>query len=193
MPHKAWSHLPESNRRPTRYECVALPTELRWQIPTDRIIIQAPAANLQTDTLEVYNTIKGVSDIMLTEFKKFILRGNVVDLAVAVVVGAAFNSVVQGVVKDLITPLIAAIGGERNFANLSFKLHVLNLVISFLIIAAVVFFLVVQPINKLQALANRSKSREEPTDRKCPECLSTIPKAAKRCAFCTAKVTPLTK
>jgi len=138
---------------------------------------------------------------MLKEFKKFILRGNVVDLAVAVVVGAAFNSVVQGLVKDIITPLIAAIGGQHDFSNLSFKLHgstfmygdVINLVISFLVIAAVVFFVVVQPLNRLQSLANKRKTPEEPTDRKCPECLSTIPKAAKRCAFCTAKVTPVTK
>ncbi len=136
---------------------------------------------------------------MLSEFKKFILRGNVVDLAVAVVVGAAFNSVVQGFVKDLITPLIAAIGGKPDFSNLSFKLHgsifmygdVLNLIISFLIIAATVFFLVVQPINRLQSLANRNKQPEEPTERKCPECLSDIPKAASRCKFCTAKVTPM--
>jgi large conductance mechanosensitive channel len=138
---------------------------------------------------------------MINDFKKFILRGNVVDLAVAVVVGAAFNSVIQDIVKDLITPLIAAIGGKPNFANLSFKLHdstfmygdVLNAFISFLIIACVIFFFVVQPINKLQSLANRSKKPEEPTDRKCPECLSTIPKAASRCAFCTAKVKPLAK
>jgi len=138
---------------------------------------------------------------MLSEFKKFILRGNVVDLAVAVVVGAAFNSVVQGIVKDLITPLIAAIGGKQNFSNLSFRLHgsvfmygdVVNLIISFLIIAAVIFFLVVQPINKVQTLANRGKAPEEPTERKCPECLSSIPKAAKRCAFCTSRVTPVTK
>ena len=136
---------------------------------------------------------------MLSEFKKFILRGNVVDLAVAVVVGAAFNSVVQGFVKDLITPLIAAIGGKPDFSNLSFKLHgsifmygdVLNLLISFLIIAATVFFLVVQPINRLQSLANRNKSPEEPTERKCPECLSDIPKAATRCKFCTTKVEPV--
>jgi large conductance mechanosensitive channel len=70
---------------------------------------------------------------------------------------------------------------------------VINLVISFLVIAAVVFFVVVQPLNRLQSLANKRKTPEEPTDRKCPECLSTIPKAAKRCAFCTAKVTPVTK
>jgi len=138
---------------------------------------------------------------MISDFKKFILRGNVVDLAVAVVVGASFNSVVQGIVKDLITPLIAAIGGKPNFADLSFKLHgstfmygdVINLIISFLLIAIVIFFFVVQPINKLQTLANRNKQAPESTDRKCPECLSAIPKAAKRCAFCTAKVTPLTK
>jgi large conductance mechanosensitive channel len=138
---------------------------------------------------------------MLSEFKKFILRGNVVDLAVAVVVGAAFNSVIQGIVKDLITPLIAAIGGKPNFASLHFKLHgsmfmygdVINLIISFLLIAVIVFFFVVQPINRLRSLSIRNKAPEEPTDRKCPECLSTIPKAAKRCAFCTAKVTPLSK
>jgi large conductance mechanosensitive channel len=138
---------------------------------------------------------------MFKEFRKFIMRGNVVDLAVAVVVGAAFNSVVQGVVKDLITPLIAAIGGQHDFSRLSFTLNgstflygdVINLVISFLVIAAVIFFLVVQPLNKLQSMANKRKTPEEPTDRKCPECLSEIPKAAKRCAFCTAKITPLTK
>lgn len=138
---------------------------------------------------------------MVRDFKKFILRGNAVDLAVAVVVGAAFNTVVQGIVKDLITPLIAAIGGKPNFANLSFKLHdstfmygdVINSIVSFVLIAIVIFFFVVQPINKLQSLANRSKQPEEPTDRKCPECLSDIPKAAIRCAFCTAKIKPLTK
>ena len=135
---------------------------------------------------------------MVKDFKKFILRGNVVDLAVAVIIGAAFNSVVQGLVKDLITPLIAAIGGKPDFAKLTFSVHkstffygdLVNLVISFLLIAAVVFFFVVQPINKLQARANRNKTPEEPTEKKCPECLSTIPKAATRCAFCTAKLSP---
>jgi len=144
---------------------------------------------------------RGVEIDMVSDFKKFILRGNVVDLAVAVVVGAAFNSVVQDIVKDLITPLIAAIGGKPNFAGLLFKIHgsafmygdVLNALISFLVIAMVVFFFVVQPINKLRSLANKGKQPEEPTDRKCPECLSTIPKAASRCAFCTTKIQPLTK
>lgn len=134
---------------------------------------------------------------MLNDFKKFILRGNVVDLAVAVVVGAAFNSVVQAIVKDLITPLIAAIGGQHNFSTLTFRLHdstfmygdVINYVVSFVVIAGVVFFLVVQPINKLNALSNRSKDSDEPSEKKCPECLSTIPVAATRCAFCTARLT----
>lgn len=134
---------------------------------------------------------------MFNDFKKFILRGNVVDLAVAVVVGAAFNSVVQAVVKDLVTPLIAAIGGQHDFSALTFKLHgstfmygdVINYIVSFLIVAAVVFFLVVQPLNKLQTRAKDSKDAEEDTDKKCPECLSTIPAAAKRCAFCTTKLT----
>lgn len=133
---------------------------------------------------------------MFKDFRKFILRGNVVDLAVAVVVGAAFNSVIQAVVKDIITPLIAAIGGQPDFSALKFQINgstfmygdVLNFVISFLIVAAVVFFLVVQPINKLQARAIRNKTTEEPTEMKCPECLSTIPKAATRCAFCTTKL-----
>jgi large conductance mechanosensitive channel len=135
---------------------------------------------------------------MLKEFRKFILRGNVVDLAVAVVVGAAFNSVVQGIVKDLITPLIAAIGGQPDFSKLSFKINgsvfaygdVLNLAISFVIVAAVIFFLVVQPLNHLQSRAVRNKTTDEPSEKKCPECLSTIPKAATRCAFCTAKLAP---
>jgi large conductance mechanosensitive channel len=140
---------------------------------------------------------------MLKDFKKFVLRGNVVDLAVAVVVGAAFNSVVQGLVKDIIQPLINGVTGSDKGAAVQGTAHwdvsghsftfpwgdFVSAVISFVIIAGVVFFLVVQPINKLQARSNRSKTTEEPTDKKCPECLSTIPKDAKRCAFCTAKLT----
>ncbi|MFI5240732.1 MAG: large conductance mechanosensitive channel protein MscL [Candidatus Saccharimonadia bacterium] len=133
---------------------------------------------------------------MLSEFKKFILRGNVVDLAVAVVVGAAFNTVIQALVKDIITPLIAAIGGQPDFAGLKFSIHhsvfsygdFLNSLVSFLILAAVVFFFVVTPINKLNELANRNKKTEDPTTKKCPECLSEIPFSAKRCAFCTTKL-----
>src|SRR3954469_7731378 len=102
---------------------------------------------------------------MLKDFKKFILRGNVVDLAVAVVIGAAFTAVVTAVVRDLVTPLIAAIFGQHDFSNLYFTINgskfmygdLLNVLISFLLIAIVVFFLVVQPINKLVAFTNRSK------------------------------------
>lgn len=132
---------------------------------------------------------------MLKDFKKFILRGNVVDLAVAVVVGAAFTGVVNAFVRDLVTPLIAAFGGQPDFSSLSFTINgskfmygdFLNVFISFLLVAAVVFFFVIQPINKLTELSNRTKTPEDPSEKKCPECLSEIPKAAKRCKFCTAR------
>jgi large conductance mechanosensitive channel len=132
---------------------------------------------------------------MVQDFKKFLLRGNVVDLAVAVVIGAAFGAIVTAVVANLITPLIAAITGSPDFSEMSFKLHgsefkygaVVNAALSFLIIAAVVFFLVVVPINALMARARREPT-PDPTTTKCPECLSEIPVGAKRCAFCTAKV-----
>jgi large conductance mechanosensitive channel len=133
---------------------------------------------------------------MLKEFKQFILRGNVIDLAVAVVIGAAFNSVVQGLVKDFITPLVGAIYQQKQFANAAFHFHgstflygdFINVLISFIIIAAVVFFLVVQPINKLIALSKRNKTSEDPSTKKCPECLSEVPIKATRCAFCTTKL-----
>jgi large conductance mechanosensitive channel len=132
---------------------------------------------------------------MFKEFKKFIMRGNVVDLAVAVVVGTAFNALVQALVKDLFTPLIAALGGQHDFSKLTFAVNgstflygdVINVAISFLSIAVVIFFFVVQPLNKLQERAKRNKTSEDPTEKKCPECLSTIPIKATRCAFCTAK------
>lgn len=134
---------------------------------------------------------------MIKDFKKFILRGNTVDLAVAVVVGAAFGAIVKALVTDIITPLIAAIGGQPDFSALSFTVNkskflygdFINAVIAFLIIAAVVFFMIIQPINKLTERASRNKKPEDPTDKKCTECLSTIPKAATRCAFCTSKQT----
>ena len=133
---------------------------------------------------------------MLQDFKKFILRGNVVDLAVAVVIGAAFSAIVTALVKDLITPFIAAIGGQHDFSGLYFTIngskfmygHFINAVISFVLIATVIFFLVVQPLNKLVAYTNRRKDADEPTTKECPECLSDVPKAAKRCAFCTSKL-----
>ena len=133
---------------------------------------------------------------MLKEFKQFIMKGNVVDLAVGVVVGVAFGAVVTGFVKDLITPLISAIGGKPNFSALSFTLNhskflygdFINLFISFLVVAAVIFFFVVKPLNKLQNRALRTKTPESPAAKTCPECMSEIPKDAKRCMYCTSKV-----
>ncbi|MCA9334234.1 large conductance mechanosensitive channel protein MscL [Candidatus Saccharibacteria bacterium] len=132
---------------------------------------------------------------MLKEFKKFILRGNVVDLAVAVVIGAAFGAVVTSMVSSLVTPLIAAIGGQPDFSSLNFTINnskfmygnFINAVISFVIIAAVVFFLIVQPLNKLMAHMNPKDEVDTPAERECPECLSAIPAEATRCKFCTAK------
>lgn len=128
---------------------------------------------------------------VLNEFKQFVLRGNVIDLAVAVVIGAAFNEVVQSLVKDLITPLIAAIGGKPDFSKLTFSINgsqflygdFLNALISFAILAAVVFFFAVKPINHLISLARREES-PDPTTKKCSECVSEIPIQARRCAFC---------
>jgi len=133
---------------------------------------------------------------MFKEFRKFILRGNVVDLAVAVVIGASFTAIVNSLVKDIVTPLIAAIGGKPDFSNLYFTINssrfmygdFLNAIVSFLIIATVVFFLIVEPLNRLIALSNRNKESIDPSEKKCPECLSTIPKKAQRCAFCTVKL-----
>jgi large conductance mechanosensitive channel len=136
---------------------------------------------------------------ILTEFRDFIMRGNVVDLAVAVVIGAAFGVVISSLVKDIITPIIAAIFGKPNFGNLSFTIHnseffygdFINAVITFLTVAAAIFFLVVKPINYLTERRRRGMTEPESLERQCPECLSTIPKAATRCAFCTAQVAPL--
>jgi large conductance mechanosensitive channel len=129
---------------------------------------------------------------MFKDFRKFILRGNVVDLAVAVVIGAAFGAIVTALVRDLVTPLIAAIGGQPDFSKLTFQLNgsrflygdFINAVISFLLIASVIFFFVVQPINKLVSHMKPSEEVERPGERECPECLSAIPAAAKRCKFC---------
>jgi len=129
---------------------------------------------------------------LLSAFKKFLLRGNVVDLAVAVVVGTAFTAVVKALVTDIVTPLIAAIFGEPNFENLAFTINgsvfkygdVLNNVITFLSIAAVVFFLVVTPINALMA----RRAQEDPSTKECPECTSPIPLRARRCPECTSPV-----
>jgi large conductance mechanosensitive channel len=128
-------------------------------------------------------------------FKKFLLRGNLVDLAVAVVIGLAFGALVTALVADLITPLIAAIGGKPNFANLTFTVNhskfrygaFINALISFLIIAAVVYFLVILPISKVLAMSAKA---EAATEKDCPECLSKIPLAARRCMYCTTVVAP---
>jgi large conductance mechanosensitive channel len=132
---------------------------------------------------------------VLKEFKAFLLRGNVVDLAVAVVVGAAFGALVTALVADLITPIIAAIVGKPDFSNLTFTIHnstfryghFLNALIAFLTIAAAVFFFVVLPVNALMARRKTEPPVGESV-RGCPECLSEIPVAARRCAFCTAEV-----
>jgi len=133
---------------------------------------------------------------MLKDFKKFILKGNIVDLAVAVVIGASFGAVVAAFVADLMTPLIGSIGGQPDFSSLSFTInnskfmygHFLNSLISFLIIASVVFFFVIQPLSKLQERAARIKKPEDPTEKKCPYCLSEIPKDAKKCKYCASSV-----
>jgi large conductance mechanosensitive channel len=129
-------------------------------------------------------------------FKEFLLRGNVLELAVAVVIGVAFTAMINALVKDLITPLIAALGGKPDFSALTFTINgsrflygdFINYVIAFLIIAAVVYLLIVLPLNWATSLR---KKEEEATMRKCPECLSEIPKAAHRCAFCAASVLPI--
>jgi len=134
---------------------------------------------------------------MLKEFKQFVLRGNVVDLAVGVVIGAAFGTVITSLTKDILTPLIAAIAGEQDFSALKFVINgseftygsFINAVIAFLLVAAALFFFVVKPINMLM-MRRKSEPSPDPTTRDCPECLSEIPIAAKRCAFCTAQLTP---
>ena len=124
-------------------------------------------------------------------FKAFLLRGNVVDLAVAVVIGVAFSAVITAFVKDLVTPLIAAIGGKPDFSTLAFTINnskflygdFLNALIAFVIVAAVIYFFVVAPYTALMARA-RKEPPADPTTKKCPDCLSEIPIDAKRCAFC---------
>ncbi len=136
---------------------------------------------------------------VVAEFKEFILRGNVVDLAVAVVIGAAFTAVVNALVRDIFTPLIAAVFGKPDFSALSFTINdstflygdFINYLISFVTIALVIFFLVIKPLNYLNERRRRGLGEDDTDERPCPECLSTIPKAATRCAFCTAEVPPV--
>ena len=133
---------------------------------------------------------------MASGFKQFLLRGNVVDLAVGVVVGAAFGGVVSEFTKDLLTPLIAALVGKPDFSAIQFEVNgskfllgnFLNAIISFLLVATAVYYFVVLPVNAMMARAKKEPPPPDPTTKKCPECLSEIPIAAKRCAFCTSQV-----
>ena len=129
---------------------------------------------------------------LLTDFKKFLLRGNVVDLAIAVVVGTAFAAVVSALVRDLLTPIIGMIFGKADFETLSFTINgsrflygdFLNFLITFATVAAAVFFFVVTPVNALMA----RRAKEDPDTRECPECTSAIPIRAIRCPMCTAQI-----
>jgi large conductance mechanosensitive channel len=131
---------------------------------------------------------------MLQGFKKFVMRGNVVDLAVAVVMGGAFGAIVTALVNDLLTQIVAAVFGKPDFSRIVFTInggkfligHFLNAVIGFLLIALAVYFFVVVPMNALTARLKRGEVPPDPTTKKCPECLSEVPIAARKCAFCTS-------
>lgn len=130
-------------------------------------------------------------------FRAFLLRGNVVDLAVAVVIGVAFGAVVTALVKDIITPIIAAFGGAPDFSGISFTINnskfligdFINAVVAFVILAAVVYYFVVVPVNTLVERSRR-EAPADPTTRRCPECLSEITIGARRCAYCTTQLEP---
>jgi large conductance mechanosensitive channel len=132
---------------------------------------------------------------MLKDFRAFILRGNVIDLAIGVAIGAAFTAVVGAFTSGIVTPLLAIPGNSASFADMHFTISgavfaygaVIDAIIQFLIIAAVLFFFVVVPVNKLMA-RRKTEPEVEATTKDCPECLSSIPAAATRCAFCTAKL-----
>lgn len=129
-------------------------------------------------------------------FKQFIFRGNVLDLAVAVVMGAAFAAVVTALVKDLLTPLIAAIAGSPDFSRIAIDLNgskllvgdFLNAMIAFLMMAVALYFFIVLPVNSLEARIRRGDAPADPTTKKCPECLSDVAIGARRCAFCTSQL-----
>ena len=133
---------------------------------------------------------------MMSGFRQFILRGNVIDLAVAVVIGGAFGAVVAALVKDVLTPLIGAIFGAPDFSSLVLTVNgsqfligdFTNAVVSFLLVAAAVYYVIVVPVNAIKARRNRGEAPADPTTKKCPECLSEVPVAARRCAFCTSQL-----
>jgi large conductance mechanosensitive channel len=130
---------------------------------------------------------------MLKGFKEFVIRGNVIDLAVALIIGVAFNNLIAALVKDVITPFIGTFGGQPDFSGIFFTINnskfmigdFINLMISFLINAAVIYFFIVVPMNKLKKKDDKKELSKEKT---CPECLSLIPEKAKRCKYCTAKL-----
>ena len=130
---------------------------------------------------------------MLKGFRQFLLRGNVIDLAVAVVIGGAFGAVVSALVKDLLTPLIAAIVGQPDFSAIALTVNgskfligdFINVVVGFVLVAAAIYFFVVTPMNMLTERRKRGEVPADPTTKKCKECLSEVPIAARRCAFCT--------
>jgi large conductance mechanosensitive channel len=131
---------------------------------------------------------------MLSGFRQFVLRGNVLDLAVAVVLGAAFGAVITALVKDLITPLIAALVGKPDFSAIGMTVNgsrfligdFINALLAFVLIAAAIYFFVVVPVNAWTARRRRGEAPPDPTTKKCAECLSEVPIAARRCAFCTS-------
>jgi len=133
---------------------------------------------------------------MFKGFKQFIVRGNVLDLAVAVVIGAAFGAVITSFVSDVLTPIIAAIVGKPDFSAFVYKINgsdikyglFLNSLIAFLLVASAIYFFVIAPMNAYVERRRRGQAPQDPTTKKCPECLSEIPIAAKRCAFCTSAV-----
>lgn len=131
---------------------------------------------------------------ILKGFQQFVMRGNVIDLAVAVVIGAAFTAVVNALVKDLITPLIAAVAGKPDFSAIAFTLggskfalgDFINAVVTFLLDALAIYLFVVLPVNALTERMRRGEPAPDPTTKQCPECLSEIPIGARRCAHCTS-------
>ena len=133
---------------------------------------------------------------MLKGFRQFLLRGSVLDLAVAVVIGGAFGALITAFVKDLLTPLLAALVGKPDFSALVFTVNgsrflvgdFLNALLAFLLIAAAIYLFVVVPVNALTARIHRGQAPPDPTTKRCPECLSEVPIAARRCAFCTSTI-----
>ena len=133
---------------------------------------------------------------MFKGFREFVLRGNVVDMAVGVVIGAAFGAIVTALVKDLLTPLIAALVGKPDFSGYVFEVNgskflygdFINAVVSFLLIAAAIYYFVVLPVNALMARIHKNEPAAAPDKKQCPECRSDIPVAARKCAYCTSLV-----